>query len=172
MYKYRLIRARRKTMSLRVLDDGVLEVRSPLFVSRKTIDNFVLSHTAWIDKQRIRKKQRSAEHEALTKEIIDELKLKAKEILPKKVQYYSALMGLKPNSVKITSAKKRFGSCSGKGGICFSYLLMLYPDNAIDYVVVHELAHLKHHNHSKQFYDLVRRYMPDYKQREKILKGN
>lgn len=172
MYEYKLIRSHRKTISLKVLDDGALEVRSPLFVSRRTIDNFVLSHTAWIDKQRIRKKQRLAEHEALTKEKINELKLKAKEILPKKVQYYSALMGLKPNSVKITSAKKRFGSCSSKGGICFSYRLMLYPNDAIDYVVVHELAHLKHHNHSKQFYELVRQYIPNYKEKEKILKGN
>ncbi len=168
MYEYKLIRAHRKTMSLKVLDDGTLEVRSPIFVSRHTIDNFVLSNVAWIDKKR----NKILNREILSDDKVNELKRLAKDVLPKKVAYYSALMGLKPNSVKITSAKKRFGSCSSKGGICFSYRLMLYPDNAIDYVVVHELAHLKHHNHSKQFYDLVRRYMPDYKQREKILKGN
>ncbi|MCH5315350.1 MAG: M48 family metallopeptidase [Eubacterium sp.] len=49
---------------------------------------------------------------------------------------------------------------------------MLYPPEAVDYVVVHELAHIKHHNHSKSFYNLIEKYMPDYKQREKLLKAD
>ena len=95
---------------------------------------------------------------------------KAKKILPDKVAYYSKLMNLYPTALKITSAKTRFGSCSGKDSICFSYLLMRYPDEAIDYVVVHELAHIKHKNHSKAFYALIEKYLPDYKEREKLLK--
>lgn len=79
-------------------------------------------------------------------------------------------MNLYPTALKITSAKTRFGSCSGKDSICFSYLLMRYPDEAIDYVVVHELAHIKHKNHSKAFYTLIEKYLPDYKEREKLLK--
>ena len=73
--------------------------------------------------------------------------------------------------MKITSAKTRFGSCSNRRSICFSCFLMLYPDDAIDYVIVHELAHLKHMNHSPAFYRLVERYLPDYKRREALLKG-
>ena len=95
---------------------------------------------------------------------------KAKKILPDKVAYYSKLMNLYPTALKITAAKTRFGSCSGKDSICFSYLLMRYPDEAIDYVVVHELAHIKHKNHSKAFYALIEKYLPDYKEREKLLK--
>ena len=90
--------------------------------------------------------------------------------MPKRVEYYSVLMNVKPTGIKITSAKKRFGSCSGKNSICFSYYLMLYPKEAVDYVVVHELAHIRHHNHSKDFYNFVSEFMPDYKEREKLLK--
>ncbi|MBR5506725.1 MAG: M48 family metallopeptidase [Clostridia bacterium] len=91
-------------------------------------------------------------------------------MIPPKVEYYSRIMGVKPSSVKITSAHSRFGSCSGKNAICFSYILMCYPEEAIDYVVVHELAHIKHHNHSRSFYNFIGKFMPDYKQREKLLK--
>lgn len=90
--------------------------------------------------------------------------------MPERVDYYSRLMNVKPTGIKITSAKKRFGSCSGKNSICFLYYLMLYPKEAVDYVVVHELAHVRHHNHSKDFYNFVSEFMPDYKEREKLLK--
>ena len=79
-------------------------------------------------------------------------------------------MGLVPISVKISSAQKRFGSCSAQNALNFSYRLMMYPVDAIDYVVVHELAHIKHHNHSRDFYNLIKKYMPDYKEREKKLR--
>ena len=86
------------------------------------------------------------------------------------VEKYSKLMGLKPSSVKITSAEKRFGSCSSKNGLCFSWRLLAYPTAAVEYVVVHELAHIKHHNHSAAFYALIEKYMPDYKERQRLLK--
>ena len=79
-------------------------------------------------------------------------------------------MGLEPTGVKITSAKKRFGSCSAKNSICYSWRLMLYSKEAIDYVVVHELAHIAHKNHGPQFYALIEKYLPDYKEREKLLR--
>ena len=79
-------------------------------------------------------------------------------------------MGLTPTGIRITSARTRFGSCSGKNSICFSWRLMLYPPEAIDYVVVHELAHIRHHDHSPAFYALVERYMSDWRDRMKLLK--
>ena len=72
--------------------------------------------------------------------------------------------------MKITSARKRFGSCSGKNSLCFSYWLMLYPQEAVDYVIVHELAHIVHKNHSAAFYRLIGQYLPDYRERIKMLK--
>ena len=79
-------------------------------------------------------------------------------------------MGVKYGRITITSAKKRFGSCSSQGNISFSYRLMLYPEAAREYVVVHELAHLKVMNHSKDFYDVVASVLPDYKNRRRLLK--
>ena len=73
---------------------------------------------------------------------------RAKEYLPRRTAHWSAVMGLVPAGIKITSARTRFGSCSGKNSICFSWRLMLYPPEAIDYVIVHELAHIRHHDHS------------------------
>ena len=84
--------------------------------------------------------------------------------------HYAAIMGVVPTGIKITSAKTRFGSCSSKNSLCFSLYLMAYPDRAIDYVVVHELAHIRQKNHSPAFYAEVAKVMPDYKERVKLLK--
>ena len=80
-------------------------------------------------------------------------------------------MELVPAGIKITSARTRFGSCSSKNSICFSWRLMLYPPEAIDYVIVHELAHIRHHDHSPAFYALIEQYLPDWKARMKLLKS-
>ncbi len=72
-------------------------------------------------------------------------------------------------SVKINSAKTRWGSCSGKNSLNFSWKLIIADERAIDYVVVHELAHTIEHNHSKQFWKIVESYIPDYKYRKTLL---
>ena len=169
MNGYNLKRQKRKTLCLQINDDLTITVKAPIFATQKEIDDFVLKHTAWIEKK---KKQLSAREQfkvTLNDGKIAELKAAAERIIPMRVEYYAALMGLTPAGVKITSAKKRFGSCNGKNSLCFSYMLMLYPIEAIDYVVVHELAHIRHHNHSKEFYKLIEKFMPDYKRRIKIL---
>ena len=172
MYEYILKRSNRRTLSLEISKNLKIIVRAPLGLPKLQTDSFVENQTAWIEKHmEIRKKLNERQLE-LTKEQIRELKAQAKDIIPSKVACFSQIMGLKPTDVKITSAKAQFGSCSGKNSICFSYMLMLYPDSAIDYVVVHELAHIKYHNHSKLFYALIEKYMPDYKERTKLLKSD
>lgn len=136
----------------------------------KMIDDFVLSHEKWINEHIEKQKSRLSLEKTLDEKRVSELRALAAAELPRRVEYYSEKMGLYPTSVKITSAATRFGSCSGKNSICFSYRLMLYPPEAVDYVVVHELAHIKEKNHSARFYALVGRYMPDYREREKLLK--
>lgn len=79
--------------------------------------------------------------------------------------------GLCPTQVRITGARTRFGSCSSQGHICFSWRLMQYPPEAIDYVVVHELAHLRYMNHGAEFYALIARYLPDWKARRTLLRA-
>ena len=90
--------------------------------------------------------------------------------IPPKVRHYAAIMGLRPTGIRITSARTRFGSCSGKNSLCFSWRLMEYPEEAVDYVVVHELAHIVHKNHGPDFWALVGQHMPDYKRRRALLR--
>ena len=79
-------------------------------------------------------------------------------------------MGVQPAGIAITGARKRFGSCSGKNRICFSWRLMAYPEAAIDYVVVHELAHIRHKNHGPDFYAFVQEILPDWRERRALLR--
>ncbi len=161
---------KRKTLALEVRKSGVLTVRAPFKTADSVILKVIDEKREWIAKAFENIQRREQNHPEPTADQIKQLKQIAKEYLPKAVEYYGNLMGLKPTSVKITSAKGRFGSCSGKNGICFSYRLMMYEKEAIDYVVVHELAHIKHHNHSASFWKLVEKYMPDYKERRRLLK--
>ena len=78
-------------------------------------------------------------------------------------------MGLEPTNIKITGAKARFGSCSSKNSLCFSWRLMMRPPEAVDCVVVHELAHIAQKNHGRTFYALMASVLPDYKERQKLL---
>jgi predicted metal-dependent hydrolase len=170
MHSYMLIRSSRKTLCLEITRGAELLVRAPRFLTKSEIDRFVGSKAAWIEKHLEIIRQNPVTD--LTDEQIDALKRKAAQILPAKTSHYAGIMGLKPSSVKITSAKKRLGSCSEKNGVCYSYRLMLYPDEAIDYVVVHELAHIKHKNHGKNFYSLIEKFMPDYRQKKALFKNS
>lgn len=167
--EFDIIYSRRKTVAIQVNQEAKVTVRAPLRTSKKYLLSFVESRYDWI-KGAIKKQENRAQLYNLSAEEIDSLKLSAKAFIPKRVEYYSNLMNLKPSAVKINLAKTRFGSCSGKNSLNFSAYLMLFPQEAIDYVVVHELAHIKHHNHSKEFYKLIEDFLPDYKIRADMLK--
>ena len=169
MIEYKLIRSNRKTLCLSV-KDGVVTVKAPLFSPETEIDSFVQSHILWINK-RLNENIITPLNKDISPTEEKRLRKEAEVYLKERLDHYANIMGLKYTGLKITSAQHRYGSCSPKNSICFSFRLMLYPREAIDYVVVHELAHIKIKNHGKSFYALVKKYMPDYKQREKILKS-
>lgn len=166
----KIIRSNRKTMSLSVDNELNTVVRAPFFVTEKAVDDFVNANKDWLDRA-VKNKEQQLKRYNLPAEEINRLVNLAKEVIPHKVEYYSSLMNLKPTGVKITKAKTRFGSCSPKNSLCFSCFLMTYPDESVDYVVVHELAHIKYRNHSKEFYNLIEQYLPDYKERILLLKS-
>lgn len=171
MNSIKIIRSNRKTLAIQVNENCEVIVRAPFKYPIEQIRKFVIENSDWIEKAIRRQTANKARFPELTDAEIDILKERAKDDLHKLVEYYSEIMGVKPTGFKITSAKKRFGSCSGKNSLCFSYRLMLYPQSAIEYVVVHELAHIRFHNHSKDFYRFIESVLPDYKDREKILKN-
>lgn len=168
---YELKRSKRKTMSIRVSPDGTVTVSVPLKTSQRAVDAFVKKNSEWIKKALLNTEER---RKNASKYIIDEkdiplYKKKAKEYLPERTRYWASIMGLSPAYVHITSAEKRYGSCNAKKGICYSYRLMAYPEDVIDYVIIHELSHLVHFNHSAAFYGLIAKHMPDYKKKQNIL---
>lgn len=168
--EYTVIRSRRRTMALQVTKDAKIVVRAPLQAGRAEIARFVASHEAWLQKHLARQQQRLSQHPPRTPQEQEMLRRQAKETLPPMVEKWAKAMGLQPAGVKITSARTRFGSCSGKNSLCFSLYLMEYPVEAVEAVVVHELAHIRHKNHGPEFYALVRQFMPDYDTRIQALK--
>ena len=87
----------------------------------------------------------------------------AKDYFTKRVAYYHTLTGGVYHTITVRDQKSRWGSCSSRGTLSFNYRLMFAPPRVLDYVVVHELCHLTHMNHSKDFWNMVRQIMPDYK---------
>ncbi|MDD5918265.1 MAG: SprT family zinc-dependent metalloprotease [bacterium] len=167
---YLLKRSKRKTLAVEVTRAGEVIVRAPLRMPEREILRFLSAQREWIDAHVALQKQREAAHPAPDAAEEARLKALAKEVIPSRVAHYGSIMGLAPTSVKITSAKTRFGSCSAKNGLCFSWRLMQYQMEAVDYVVVHELAHIVHKNHGKAFYALIGSVLPDYPERRKLLK--
>lgn len=167
MIEYRLIRSSRRTLGLEVTSELEVVVRAPLRLPLREIDRFVEQHRDWIIKKLAVQQRRREVDPAwnTTPEQEQELRRQAKEYLPGRVAHYAALMGVIPTGLKVTGAKKRLGSCSGKNSLCFSWRLMLYPPEVVDYVVVHELAHIRHHNHSRDFWAYVEQILPDYRNR-------
>ena len=172
MIEYTLIRSDRRTLGLEITPDLTVVVRAPRRCRQPDIDRFVAAHGDWIDRhlevQRRRQAARAARQ--VTPEQEAELRRRAVEIIPQRVAVYAARMGVTPTGVRITGAQKRFGSCSGKNSLCFSWRLMQYPMEAVDYVVVHELCHIQVRSHGPDFYALLAQYLPDYKERKKLLK--
>lgn len=167
--EYQIIRSRRRTVSLEVRPDRTVLVRAPLRMSGRQIEEFVKAHGKWLEEALQRAEVRQ-KRETETELREAELKKAAEEYLPARTEYWARIMNLSPAGIKITSARTRFGSCSGKNRICYSWRLMAYPPESIDYVIVHELAHILQKNHSAKFYAVVERYLPDWRRRKALLR--
>ena len=169
MVEYQIIYSTRRSIAL-VVRDGKLIVRAPKGTPLSKIRQTVESHQGWIEKNINAQKEKAERFDGLSEQDIKALKKLAKKVLKAKTEYYAKQVGVSYGRITITSAKTRFGSCSSKGNISYSYRLMLYPESAIDYVVVHELAHRKYMNHQKAFYKEIEKVLPDYKKRKMLLK--
>lgn len=163
---YPVIRCDRKTVGIRVKPGGLVEIRMPKRLPLSYGEAFVKEKADWIKKA---VENSPPPKEELSQEEQKRLRMLAKELLPPLTEAWAFRMGVRPAGIRITSAKTRYGSCSAKGNLCFSLYLMRSPAEAVEYVVVHELCHLKHLNHSKAFWEAVARYLPDYNDRKKKL---
>lgn len=170
MEEYRLIRSKRKSVAIRVEADGSITVRAPLRLSRNSIDSILERHSGWIAEQKERQRRRAELYPEPTEDERREYIRRAKEEIPPLVEKYAVRMGVQPAAITITSARSRFGSCSSVNRLSFSWRLMQYPPETVEAVVVHELCHIVHKNHQKEFYALLRSVLPDYDERTEPLK--
>ena len=168
MTEYEILRSSRRTISLEVRPDGRVLIRAPRAMPKKEIDAFAAKHADWLERAKKRVEERSAFHD-MTDRRKNELTAAARDYLPKRTAHWAEIMGVSPAGVRITDAKTRFGSCSPKNRICYSFRLMAYPPEAVDYVIVHELAHILQKNHSPRFYAEVQKILPDWRERKKLL---
>lgn len=99
-------------------------------------------------------------------------RIHAEQKLQEKVERCSKVVGVKPASVNVKTFKARWGSCSTKGNLLFNWQIIIAPNRIVDYVVVHELCHLKRHDHSPEFWKCVQRAFPDYQECKDWLKVN
>ncbi|MCE5221790.1 MAG: M48 family metallopeptidase [Clostridium sp.] len=96
---------------------------------------------------------------------------KAKEVIELRVKYYQSFFNIEPTEIRIKEQKKRWGSCTSKNELLFNWRCIMAKSNALDYIVVHEMCHMYHKDHSKEFWELVASVLPDYEVRKEWLKN-
>lgn len=170
-----VIKSNRKTVAIQINADLTVTMRVPRRATKRDIQKILKEKEGWILKHLEEMKEQQEAYEAsapepLTKEEIKALAEKALVYIPKRVEYFSKLIGVNYGRITIRNQKTRWGSCSSRGNLNFNCLLMLTTPEAIDYVVVHELCHRKQMNHSKAFWSEVEKILPDYKTQVKWLR--
>ena len=168
--KYQLIRSNRKTMTIQIKADGSVIVRVPQRISLVRVKRFVEEHREWIEKQLEKVSKTQQEHYSISEKEREKGIALAKVLIPYRVAYFAKIMNFTYSRITIREQKTRWGSCSSAGGLNFNWKLVLMPEEVLDYVVVHELAHRKEMNHSAAFWNEVAKIMPDYKLYRKWLK--
>lgn len=169
---------------MRVLKEDLIQIRANRYFTLYDARNLVEKKLDWLEAS-IKKLSKNSLNEgeflllgAVKK--MEDFKIKnldlfykkeIQKILPIRLEEFSKKMQLFPTSISFRKNKRTWGSCNFKNGFNFNILLMKFPIEVMDYVIVHELAHIKHKNHSKDFWNLVAVYCPNYKEIEKLFKN-
>ncbi len=192
-----IIRSKRRTVAMEITRDARLVLRVPLKAPMRLIEEFISRKRSWIERTQKKVRERLEKFtpkkfqegeeflylgknyklsiEINSKEaLIDWYKKEALKIIPERVRWFAqaAGAGYRYHDVKISRAEKRWGSCSPKGRLRFSWRLIMAPLEVIDYVVVHELVHVKEKNHARMFWGRVESILPEYKKQTAWLKEN
>lgn len=157
--EYIIKRSKRKTVSIKIVN-GQICVSAPYSAGDKAIQEIIQRN-----EQRINDMLKCYDEvdEAITCEQVRELAEEAVKVIPERVAYYADIIGVTYGRITVRNQKSRWGSCSSKGNLNFNCLLMLAPVQVLDSVIVHELCHRKHMDHSAAFYAQVQKVYPEYR---------
>jgi hypothetical protein len=163
-------RARRYV--IRVRPDGTVRVTVPRWGSRRHAELFAEQQRPWIDRQRAQVQESGARRLAYTPEAITELRRQAARELPAQLLRLAGHFGLHVSRISVRNQRSRWGSCSPSGHICLNWRLVLMPDMVREYVLIHELMHLRRLDHSRHFWKLVAHACPGYDDARQWLRAN
>ena len=162
MLEYQIKYSKIKNIYIQIKNGQVI-IKAPKRVSKKEIEKLIEQKAEWIKKSLEKEKQKQSKQALYTKE-------EFKQIVTSNAKELINETGLIPNKITIKEIKYAWGSCSSKKNITINLELIKYSSKAIRYVILHELCHIKHMNHSKEFWKLVEKYMPEYKKIQKEFK--
>lgn len=145
-------------------------VRAPRRMALRDINDFVERHRSWIEQRSKQLTEARQNRHVISEQERQEGIRAAKERIPRRAAYFAQRMGVTYGRITIREQKTRWGSCSSKGNLNFNWKLVLMPEEILDYVVVHELAHRFEMNHSERFWAIVAEVLPDYRERRRMLK--
>lgn len=174
-----LVRSARRTIAIQISPDGSVTVRAPRRCSRAALAEFVAEKRDWITRKQEELRERAAlrqekeaEQPRLSEAEYQRYRELAGRVIARRAEEYARQMQVTYKRITIRDQKTRWGSCSVKGNLNFNWRLILAPAEVLDYVVVHELAHLKEMNHSWRFWKQVETVMPDFAKHRLWLKQN
>lgn len=172
-FKYEIIYSSRKTLAIQITPDGSVKVRAPKRCPKSTIECFLNEKESWI----LKHVNKAMQNPPVMKNLLSVqernryIKI-ARDIFTQKTAYYASILNVTYGRIPIREQKTRWGSCSSEGNLNFNWRLIFAPEEVLDYIVVHELAHRREMNHSQAFYAIVKSILPDYKKSQKWLRDN
>jgi predicted metal-dependent hydrolase len=168
----KVLRSKRRTLSLHIHPDGTLIVRAPRWAPDKAIERFVRQKSSWVQKtiqKTLEKGKRAQEWRTQFAGTDEFYRGQALAVFKERCAVYAERMGVSHGRIGISNASSRWGSCSARGRLRFNWRLVMAPLEVLDYVVVHELAHLKELNHSRRFWTHVEEVMPAFREAKRWL---
>lgn len=157
--------SKRKSISISVDDHGQVIVRAPKRSRKADINGFLVKYQNWITRKQHKAAEKKKKLQGMAFDASKTTYYKEQALLgfTQMADMYAAKLNIKYKKLRLSNAKKRWGSCSSKGTVSINWRLYFAPEDVQKYVVLHELMHLRHMNHSKKFWSAVASEMPDYK---------
>jgi predicted metal-dependent hydrolase len=153
---------RARTMRLAIYPDGNVVVTAPKFFALQAIEDFVMKHSSWVRARVVETRGRSILR--IRRADIPGLKKQAMRLAQERAEHFAAYYGVSYKKISVRAQKSRWGSCSEHGNLSFNYKIAVLDPRLADYIVAHEICHIRQFDHSHAFWALVAEQFPDHKE--------